>query len=45
MGFLPTSVKEIKALGWEQPDIILFTGDAYEDHPAFGTAVIGRVLE
>lgn len=45
MGFLPTSVKEIKALGWEQPDIIIFTGDAYVDHPAFGAAVIGRVLE
>lgn len=45
MGFLPTSVKELKELGWEQPDIILFTGDAYVDHPAFGAAVIGRVLE
>jgi len=45
MEFLPTSVKEMKALGWEQPDIILFTGDAYIDHPAFGAAVIGRVLE
>lgn len=45
MVFLPTSVKEMKALGWEQPDIILFTGDAYIDHPAFGAAVIGRVLE
>ncbi len=45
MRFLPTSVKEIRELGWEQPDIILFTGDAYVDHPAFGAAVIGRVLE
>ena len=35
----------MKALGWEQADIILFTGDAYIDHPAFGTAVIARVLE
>ena len=43
--FLPTSIKEMKALGWEQADIILFTGDAYIDHPAFGTAVIARVLE
>jgi uncharacterized radical SAM protein YgiQ len=42
---LPTSVKELQALGWENVDIILFTGDAYVDHPSFGTAVIGRVLE
>lgn len=45
MSFLPTSVEEIKKLGWEQPDIILFSGDAYVDHPSFGAAVIGRVLE
>jgi uncharacterized radical SAM protein YgiQ len=45
MNFLPTSVKEMRALGWDQPDIILFSGDAYVDHPAFGAAVIGRVLE
>ncbi|HNX67536.1 MAG TPA: hypothetical protein PKH02_11685, partial [Bacteroidales bacterium] len=31
--WLPTSVKEMKELGWEQPDVILFTGDAYIDHP------------
>jgi uncharacterized radical SAM protein YgiQ len=43
--FLPTSVNEMKALGWEQADVILFTGDAYVDHPAFGVAVIARVLE
>lgn len=43
--WLPTSVKEIKILGWETPDVILFSGDAYVDHPAFGTSVIGRVLE
>ena len=43
--WLPTSQKEIKNLGWEQPDVILFTGDAYVDHPSFGAAVIGRVLE
>lgn len=43
--FLPTSVKEMKLLGWERPDIILFSGDAYVDHPAFGVAVIARVLE
>ncbi|KAB2867352.1 MAG: YgiQ family radical SAM protein, partial [Bacteroidales bacterium] len=35
----------MRALGWEQADIILFTGDAYVDHPSFGAAVIGRVLE
>jgi uncharacterized radical SAM protein YgiQ len=43
--FLPTSVKEMKSLGWDQPDVILFTGDAYIDHPSFGAAVIGRVME
>ncbi len=45
MEFLPTSRKEMDALGWKQPDIILFSGDAYVDHPSFGTAVIGRMLE
>lgn len=43
--FLPTSSKEVKALGWEYLDVILFSGDAYIDHPSFGVAVIGRVLE
>ncbi|HPD96053.1 MAG: YgiQ family radical SAM protein [Bacteroidales bacterium] len=43
--FLPTSLKEMKALGWDQADVILFSGDAYVDHPSFGTAVIARVLE
>ncbi|HNZ72865.1 MAG TPA: YgiQ family radical SAM protein, partial [Prolixibacteraceae bacterium] len=43
--WLPTSAKEIKALGWESVDVILFSGDAYVDHPSFGAAVIGRVLE
>lgn len=43
--FLPTTVKEMQALGWDRPDIVLFTGDAYVDHPSFGAAVIGRVLE
>jgi len=42
---LPTSKQEVEALGWDQPDVILFTGDAYVDHPSFGAAVIGRVLE
>lgn len=41
----PTSVKEMRELGWEQADIILFTGDAFVDHPAFGAAVVARVLE
>lgn len=43
--FLPTSKEEIQKLGWEQPDVILFSGDAYVDHPSFGAAVIGRTLE
>lgn len=43
--WLPTSVKEVKERGWESIDIILFSGDAYIDHPSFGTAVIGRTLE
>jgi uncharacterized radical SAM protein YgiQ len=43
--WLPTSVKEIRDLGWDQPDIVLVTGDAYVDHPSFGIAVIGRILE
>lgn len=43
--FLPTSVKEVESLGWDYIDIILFTGDAYIDHPSFGTAVIGRYLQ
>lgn len=43
--WLPTSKKEVAELGWEDIDVILFTGDAYIDHPSFGAAVIGRVLE
>jgi len=43
--YFPTSKKEMQALGWDQADIILFTGDAYIDHPSFGAAVIARVLE
>ena len=43
--FLPTSVKEMKALGWENVDVVLFTGDAYVDHPSFAAAVIGRILQ
>ena len=45
MAFLPTTVKEMRERGWDRADIILFTGDAYIDHPAFGAAVIGRLLE
>ncbi len=43
--FLPTSRAEMAALGWTQCDIIIVTGDAYVDHPSFGMAIIGRVLE
>ena len=43
--FLPTSAKEVEALGWDYIDVILFSGDAYIDHPSFGIAVIGRLLE
>jgi len=43
--FLPMSRAEMEALGWDSCDIILVTGDAYVDHPSFGMAVIGRVLE
>lgn len=43
--WLPTTLKEIKLRGWEELDVILFSGDAYVDHPSFGAAVIGRVLE
>ncbi len=43
--WLPTTKKECERLGWDQLDVILFSGDAYVDHPSFGTAVIGRVLE
>ncbi len=43
--WLPTSAKEIELHEWSQIDVILFTGDAYIDHPSFGSAVIGRILE
>ncbi len=43
--FLPTSREEMDALGWDSCDIIVVTGDAYVDHPSFGMAVIGRLLE
>src|SRR5580658_8894857 len=43
--FLPMSRAEMQALGWEQCDVIIVTGDAYVDHPSFGMAIVGRVLE
>lgn len=43
--WLPTSAKEVERRGWDSIDVILFTGDAYIDHPAFGAAVVGRMLE
>ena len=43
--WLPITVKEVQQRGWEELDVILITGDAYIDHPAFGAAVIGRLIE
>ncbi len=43
--WLPVSADEIRKRGWDEVDIIIVTGDAYIDHPSFGSAVIGRVLE
>lgn len=43
--WLPTTKKEVEARGWDYIDVILFSGDAYVDHPSFGAAVIGRILE
>ena len=43
--FLPMSAAEMDQLGWDQCDIIIVTGDAYIDHPSFGMAMIGRLLE
>src|SRR3984957_19383452 len=43
--FLPMSRAEMQALGWQQCDVIIVTGDAYVDHPSFGMAIVGRVLE
>ena len=45
MDFLPTTRKEMELRGWDEVDVVLFSGDAYVDHPSFGTAVIGRILE
>lgn len=43
--FLPVTKKEMKQRGWEQVDFAYITGDAYVDHPSFGTAIISRLLE
>ena len=43
--YLPTTKMELQLRGWDEVDVIIFSGDAYIDHPAFGAAVIGRVLE
>ena len=43
--FLPTTKKECELRGWDELDVILFSGDAYIDHPSFGVAVVGRSLE
>ncbi|MBE7091364.1 MAG: YgiQ family radical SAM protein, partial [Clostridiales bacterium] len=45
MPFLPLTLQEMTAYGWDRPDFVLVTGDAYVDHPSFGTAIISRVLE
>ena len=45
MPFLPTTKKELERLSWDTLDVILFSADAYVDHPSFGMAVIGRILE
>jgi len=42
--FLPTTRGEIEALGWEQPDVVFVSGDAYVDHPSFAAAILGRWL-
>lgn len=43
--WLPTTLKEVRKRGWEELDVIIFSGDAYVDHPSFGCAVIGRIIE
>ncbi len=43
--FLPLNKKEARAKGWDEVDFVLISGDAYVDHPSFGTALIGRLLE
>ena len=43
--FLPMTAEDMKARGWDKPDFVYVTGDAYVDHPSFGVAIISRVLE
>lgn len=43
--FLPVTMDEVRARGWDAPDFVYVTGDAYVDHPSFGLAIISRVLE
>lgn len=43
--FLPINYQQMKEAGWDQPDFVYVTGDAYVDHPSFGVAIISRVLE
>ncbi|MGM9805911.1 MAG: YgiQ family radical SAM protein [Candidatus Aphodosoma sp.] len=43
--WLPTTKKELEIRGWDEVDVVFFTGDAYVDHPSFGAAVVGRVIE
>ena len=43
--WLPTTRKEAELRGWDELDVVMFSGDAYVDHPSFGAAVIGRLLE
>ncbi len=43
--WLPTTADEIRARGWDTPDVVFVTGDAYVDHPSFAMAVLSRVLE
>ena len=45
MAFLPVTAQEVRQRGWEAPDFVYVTGDAYVDHPSFGLAIISRVLE
>ena len=45
MPFLPITVDEMRQYGWESPDFVIVTGDAYVDHPSFGMSIISRVLE
>ena len=45
MGYLPITKQEMEKYGWKQPDFVCVSGDAYVDHPSFGTAIICRILE